>query len=155
MFGGTTRSLTLSTLDKPGQYNYLRTEADSSFLQMQNATDPATIQRLANLINQDLNQAFGLLTPEQQQAMLPQFTAYITQVQTAADEHLQHISQVAQEAAKDTLTELQTLVSDAATKLNTAAGSINTAAGNLADSAHVSIDFTANVPGATEVNVGG
>jgi hypothetical protein len=154
MFGGTIRSLTLQTLDNPGKYNFLRSEADSARAQMMAATDPETVQRLSNLVNQDITQAFSLLDPDAQRAKLPEFTAYINNVNAQATRHLNDISTTIQQATHDTLTESQNMVL-AAKDIKDAASDMSSAASTIAQS-HVDVDvnFTANVPGTAETNVG-
>lgn len=109
MFGDTVRSLTLTTLDDTGKYNYLRSEADSLMQQLLTEQDPAKIQALAQRINQDLLDAFGLLDPEQQQQALADYTAYAQAVgQTVAD----RLSQIGDDA-RATVSDVLGLVKDA------------------------------------------
>lgn len=124
MFGDTIRSLTLQTLDKEGQYNFLRDEAARLNQQMLQETDPAKIRALAERINADINQAFGLLTPEQQKAMLGQFRADIEAVQKAAEQHLTDVGDTVQTTVGDVLKTIRDEIKSVADKL-AAAGTAN------------------------------
>ncbi len=63
MFSDTIRSMTLQTLDKQGQYNYLPNEVKTLTAQALASNDPTTVQQYATQINQDYNAAFGSALP--------------------------------------------------------------------------------------------
>lgn len=65
MFQDTVRGYQLDGLDRQGQYAYLQNEVDQAMKDLATATDPARINALAQLINADQKQAYGLLDPSQ------------------------------------------------------------------------------------------
>lgn len=73
MFEQTIRGYTLDGLDAQGKYGYLQEEVNRAMAELASATDPARIQALAQLINSDQQQAYGLLSPEQKAAARQQF----------------------------------------------------------------------------------
>ncbi len=109
MFGDTIRSLTLTTLDNPGKYNFLMNEANSLMDQLASETDPEKIRALSQRINQDILDAFGLLSPEDQASMLGQFTSY---AQAVSDEVSTRLSQIGDDA-RNTVNDVLQLVKDA------------------------------------------
>lgn len=114
MFGGTVRSMTLATLDKQHQYDYLAAEAARLQEQILTSNDPAQIQQWAEQINQDINAAFGLLSPEEQVANLASFTGNIDTFTAAVNERLNAIETDVQQSASDVLAEVATNLANAA-----------------------------------------
>jgi hypothetical protein len=157
MFGDTIRSMTLQTLDKPGQYDYLMNEAGDLQAQMLASNDPAQIAALAQKINDDLNAAFGLLTPEQQQEYLGQFTQNITDLNTTVEDKLNEIRDNVTTAVGDTLTEASNNLSLAADKFTTAANTADNAANTNLAAANtpLQVDVTTHDGAPAEVNVSG
>lgn len=103
MFGDTIRTLTLTTLDDPGKYNFLMNEANSLMDQLATETDPDKIRALSQRINQDILDAFGLLSPEDQVSMLGQFTTYAQSVSDAVSTRLSQIGDDARATVNDVL----------------------------------------------------
>lgn len=85
----TIRSMTLQTLDNPGKYAFYDAEIVSLRAQLAVATDPAEIASLNQRIIQNINAAFQLLSPEEQQAKLAEFTARIDTISAEATARLE------------------------------------------------------------------
>jgi hypothetical protein len=109
LFGDTIRNMQLQTLDPQGKYDFLQNEASTLFEQMMKSNDAGEIQRLAERINADITQAFGLLSPEEQKAHLAEF--------------IQHTQEVA-DKAHERLTGLEERVNDANTAMLTRVGNL-------------------------------
>lgn len=155
MFGDTARSLQLAALDKEGQYDFLREEADVLKGRLATAIDPETIRQLTQLINSDINQAFGLADPEQRKAMLDDYLAFTKEVDTLAQGRLAEIEATTQKTATTALEGAQKTIADAAAALKQSSDLINGAADKLNAAADLTVNvrFVANVPGNAETNV--
>jgi hypothetical protein len=135
MFGDSIRSMTLSTLDNQGKYNYLTSDANSLSRQLRGAKDPQEIARLAGLISSDVSQAFSVgsamnadrinkdpnnagLTQDQRdalirtanQALLASFTPYLAAVNSTAQTSLTNITTQITNSTTTTLTTFQTAI---------------------------------------------
>jgi DNA repair ATPase RecN len=121
------------------------------------SNDPAQIAALAQKINDDLNAAFGLLTPEQQQEYLGQFTQNITDLNTTVEDKLNEIRDNVTTAVGDTLTEASNNLSLAADKFTTAANTADNAANTNLAAANtpLQVDVTTHDGAPAEVNVSG
>lgn len=106
MFDDTIRSLTLTTLDPQGQYNFLQSEADALRDQLLASNDPQRIEALASKINDDINAAFGLLDPETQRSLLAQYTANVNDLNDLVAQRLNEIRDTTTESVGDTLREV-------------------------------------------------
>jgi hypothetical protein len=63
------RNIRLSGPRRPGEVRLFQKEAESLMQQLMASGDPEQIRRYAERINDDINSAFGLLSPEEQAAM--------------------------------------------------------------------------------------
>jgi ABC-type transporter Mla subunit MlaD len=146
LFEDTIRNLQLSVLDNAGKGDFLNTEVTDLQNQLFNSSDPAQIQALADRINQDINQLFGLLTPEEQSQ---QVDTFITRIRDLNDEVQQRINEVegaVEQAGSDLLTQIQTGLADAVDHLGTAADTMQ----NAADGFQTAVD---GIPNPIEVVV--
>jgi hypothetical protein len=157
MFGETIRSLTLTTLDKAGQYAYLQNEAETLRTQLLGSANPDTIRALAEKINADINAAFGLLEPEQQKAALGDFVANINDLNAAVNERLSNIETDVQQSVADVLNEIRGAIADAAMKMGTAADTqVDAANTNLAAAnTPVTVNVVVTNPATSEIGGGG
>ena len=128
MFGDTIRSMRLSVLSVEDQYKFLQAEADQLMAKAMASNDALEIQRLAQQINADINQAFGLLTADQKAALAPDQIARIDAINKLLDERLNGLGTSAQtdanarmDALSKKLDEIATAMLASATKNNDAA----------------------------------
>lgn len=110
MFDQTFRNIRLAGMDKQGQYNFYQQDAEQARQLLKTATDPETIRQLSARINQDINAAFGLLSPEQQKAMSAQFIEQGKQAQKEANDRIEKIQKDAAEQTNKTLKEIKELI---------------------------------------------
>ena len=73
MFDGTARQITLAVMDTATRETFLINEAKNTIELLKHTTDPSKIAEFDKLINTDLTQAFGLLSPEEQKKQQGEF----------------------------------------------------------------------------------
>lgn len=110
MFGATFRNIRLAGMDTQGKYNFFQSDAASAQAQALASSDPATIQRLAGQINQDISSAFGLLTPAEQAAQSGAFLEAGRAAQAAIDARLEKIQKDAVDATQKVLNDIKALI---------------------------------------------
>ncbi|MCC7325644.1 MAG: hypothetical protein IT521_02420, partial [Burkholderiales bacterium] len=88
LFANTIRDLTLQTLPREGQYAFLAADAERLFGELGRATDPTVIQNLAGFLDDTIRRAFGLLSPEEQSAMLGGFVSELERARELTAERL-------------------------------------------------------------------
>lgn len=128
MFGGTVRGIQLSVLDKQGQYNFYQTEASDLQRRALTSNDPATIQRYAQQINQNISAAFALLSPEDQRAQSVAVIDRARASQAAIDARIERIQKDGVDAIQKTLNDLKALIGAGADAQTAAAATQVTAA---------------------------
>ena len=160
MFGDTIRSLQMSIMTPEQQYAFLQQEADSLFAQALASNDPLQIQQLLQRLNQDVNQAMSLLSPEQRAALVPEQIARLTDVNNQIQARLADLNtgvqnnlQATLQSLSDKLDKVAQAQLDAAATQQTAANTMNDAADKMPR--NIDVNFTANVPGTATVEVGG
>lgn len=150
MFGDTIRSIEIAALDSQGKYNYLQAEADRLQQQLLSSTDIGEIQRLAQRINADINEAFGLLSPEDQARMAAAFIERINATNAAVQAHIQDITDDVANATEDAMSKLTALMQQAATDSKDAAakmlsaGELQVAAASTPQEVRVRVDLANN-----------
>jgi hypothetical protein len=128
MFGDTKESIERAVLDPQQLYERLRTQTQALYDQLANATDPADITRLASQINQNVNDAFGMLSPDQQKQSADDYLQRLDDVDALAQQRMDIAMQAVQDqAAADSAT-----LNDALTKI---LDGITGAAGDFKDGA--------------------
>lgn len=110
MFGDTFRNIQLAGMDKQGKYNFYQGEAASLQQQALGSSDPQTIRALANRINDDINAAFALLTPEEQAAQGGAFISQGRATQAAIDTRLESLATAATNATMAVLDQIKDLI---------------------------------------------
>jgi hypothetical protein len=147
MFGDTVRGLTLTTLNPRDKADFLLNEANTLTAQLATEKDPARIQQLANRINQDITEAFGLLDPTEQQARLNEFVAYANDLNTFVTDHLNDIGTDVRNSASDILDLVKDAFAIAVDNFVSAAAAQNAAANTQLDAANTPIRVEVNVTG--------
>ncbi len=117
MFGDTIRSLQLQVLDNQGKYGFLQADAEQLRQQLFTTSDPDTIRAIAERINADIQQAFGLLEPEQQRALLDQFIAGTREADALVQERLAAVRDDLSTSARDVFAEINTRLEQVAAQL--------------------------------------
>lgn len=120
LFEDTIRNIQLSVLDNRGKGNFLNQEIADLQNQLFASSDPQQIQQLANQINQDINQLFGLLTPEEQQRQADTFVDRIRQLNTEVQQRINDVEGAVTDTGNDILTSIKTSLDDAVDKFGAA-----------------------------------
>lgn len=110
MFDSTFQNIKLAGLDKQGKYDFYQSDAEEARRLLATATDPEVIRQLSARINQDINAAFGLLSPEEQKARSAEFITQGKQAQKEANDRLEKIQKDAADATTKTLKEIKELL---------------------------------------------
>ncbi len=148
MFGATFRNIQIAGLkDNQAKYNFYQQDAADLQRQALASSDPATIQRLAGLINNDINAAFSLLSPEEQQAQSGAFLTRGRDTQSAIDARMERIAQ-------DTADATQKMMADIKNAIEAGAEAQQTAANTQANAANTQLQ-AANTPLTLILRTGG
>lgn len=152
MFAASIKQYQFSKLDTGGKYSYLQKEIDASYAELRSSSSATRIQELAKLIDSDMREAFGLLTPEQQAQMADQFIKGAQDVNKEAADRLDKVKQ----DQIDTLNSILTAIQTAANDFITAAADVKSGGADIltASETPVQIDVNVNVDGGT-AEVGG
>jgi hypothetical protein len=147
LFTDTIRTIHLQNLDNQGKYNFYQSEADSQLSLALQSNDASAVQAYAQRINQDIIDAFNLLTPDQQRAQEADFTARAQHANDLIQQHLDQLSQKATDDLNAALDKVKTVMEKAATDFNTAAGTNLTASQNNLDAStqHQQVDVNISV----------
>jgi hypothetical protein len=148
------RSLTLSTLSPEQQYAFLDREIVGLLARISASSNPEAIAALSQQGIGSATQAFNLLDESQRAALLDAYvgpSGVIAQIEAAGEARLAQLQE-------QTITQAQAIQeavrAGIEAGLATAAANINAAANTIAGSTvHVDVDFTANVPGTSQVYV--
>jgi hypothetical protein len=92
------RGIQMSGLDSSGKYEFLRLETERLREELQTATNPQDVQRISSQITANTTEAFGLLSPEQQQA---QAGTFVDNLRTYGKEVDARITALQAKAEKD------------------------------------------------------
>jgi len=146
MFADSIRSMTLAPMSNEQQYAFLGNEIAQKEDALRTLTDPTLISQYASTINSDINQSYGLLSPDQQTALNGDFIKQLNDAQTLVNDRLAAAStQVAQDQ-KDSADYLKNAVVASAAQITAAAAATATA---LATPQQVTVTITSPLP--TEV----
>jgi hypothetical protein len=138
LFGDTIRNMDLALMSADQQKQFYINEALQAQALLANATDPAEIDRLTRLINNDLTAAFQLMDPDEQRAQHDYLRGILDTAQTTANTQLDLAQQAVEDAgenATDILGRIDTAVSAAADKQAQAALDLIAAASAMRDAA--------------------
>lgn len=114
MFKGSIKQYQFSKMDTGGKYKYLQDEASALYKELQSSTDANRVNALAQMIDADMREAFGLLTPEQQAQMADKFIEGAKTTSQAAADRLSQVEEQKQEQLTQLLTEIKTALESAA-----------------------------------------
>lgn len=145
MFDQTRRNVLTAGLDNQSLYNFLQDDAATLFDRIMGSSSVEEILRWSNQINQNINQAFGLLSPEQQDAMRQMFLERINTVDNAVQERLRTLQNNAREEADRQLAEIRRIMTELAEKQNQAAATQQQAADTQLNAANTPRTFNINV----------
>lgn len=110
---GAIRSIRMGGLDQAGKYGFLQAETEGLRGRLATAVDPAAIERLAGQIIANTNEAFGMLSPEQQMAASGEFVNNLTQFGQEVDERIAQAQEKAQDQAAKQITAIRDVMADA------------------------------------------
>lgn len=116
MFKSSIKQYTFAGLDTAGQYQYLQQEAASLTGELAASTNADRINALAQMIDADMREAFGLLTPDQQKQMATEFIKGANETSALAAERLAKAQQAAEDRWQEIATDIKTAIDSAAQK---------------------------------------
>jgi hypothetical protein len=132
MFMSTAESIRMSVMTTEEQYNYLQQSTEELWKQLESSTDPAEIQRLAEQINRNITQAWGLLTEEQRAELAPDFLKQIERIDATVAERMSALREVVIEDA-------DTMMETVANRLEAIFGTASAAANTQMDAANTNL----------------
>jgi hypothetical protein len=156
MFGNTRDTIEKAALTPDQLYEREQKKARDLFTKLQNATDPDEILRISEQLNQSINSAFSMLTPEEQKAKSKEFLDGLDKVQKEADKRLDASMKKIADDAKTDRDFYTTKIKDITDAVKASADTFNTGATRVANmrdhnvNIHVQDDRIA-----TEVTYGG
>lgn len=150
--GETLRDFKFQTLDKQGQYDFLRSEASMLAGGIGSLQDAQAIVDTVNQIRQASSQAFGMLSDDEKRAKLAEYEAGLKEVQRAADERLVALRTQVKTEADAQLARQEKIATDMATaaaKIDDAANTFERGATRIANG----VDLRISPPDGYEVGV--
>jgi hypothetical protein len=151
MFADTRRTIQMGGMSDQERYDFLQAEAGRLYQQVQTATSPEEIQRLSDKINQDINDAFSLLSPEDQAANRGDFISRLDSTNATIQSRLQTLQQQVVTDTKDALTRIEAIMTAQATSMQKAADTQNNAADKNLEAANTPIQLDLRVDGTQQV----
>jgi tape measure domain-containing protein len=151
MFANTTRNIQLAGLDDQGKYNFYQNESARLFDQISSASSGEELSRITDKINNDINAAFNLLSPEQQVAMQSEWLERIKKVDELAQQRARELQEEAVKEANRQLDEINRITQELALAMKgpadkqKEAADIQLEAANTALNVNVSVNTPANV----------
>lgn len=145
MFATTTENILLAGQTPEFQYNYFRQQADSELSRISTLTDPQAIQEAASRINDLINRALSVLTPEQISLMRGSLLDFTRAVDATVQGRLGTIGNNATSAANSDIETVKGLLNAAVDKM--------LAAANKQDAAGDKALVAANTPIRVEATV--
>lgn len=148
MFGQTRRNILMAGLDEQGRYNFLQDEAARLFELISGASSADEITRLAQQINENINAAFNLLSPEQQAELREEFLTRLENVNSVTQERLRALQEEAAAEANRQLAEVRRIMEEMALAQQAAANTqqdaadTQLAAANTPRTLNINVDLT-------------
>ncbi|HSW83533.1 MAG TPA: hypothetical protein VLH12_08665 [Usitatibacter sp.] len=151
MFNDTRRNIQMGGMTDQERYDFLQAEAARTFQQLQGATSPEEIQRMSDLVNRDINDAFSLLSPEDQRANRADFISRLDTTNATIQSRLQTLQQQVVTDTKDALTRIEALMTAQATSMQKAADTQSNAADKNLAAANTPLQIDLRVDGNQQV----
>jgi tape measure domain-containing protein len=149
MFADTRRNIELGGLTEQERYDYLRNEARRLTASLATMTDPEEIARVTQRINANLNEAFGMLSPEEQRRRRGEFLSSLDRLEDIVTTRLNAIgAEVEGDNANNpgsVLRRAADAMDDAAEKMINAATTLDGAADTIAANADHNVNVTVRV----------
>lgn len=145
MFGETRRNILMAGMGEQERYNFLQTEAARLFELLGSASTAEEIARLAEAINRNINDAFGMLSPEDQATMRDEFLTRLDNVNAQAQERLRQLQEEAAAEANRQLAEVRAIMEEMALAQQAAANTQQQAADTQLAAANTPRTFNLNV----------
>lgn len=159
MFDNTVRDIRLAGMTEQEQYDFYQTEAETLYDQALASDSASEIERLAGLVNRDINAAFGLLSSEQQRDPAQQ-RAYLDRIEAvnaALQARLDALEDEAEDLFNETVDTLAAVVDKLTKDGITAASNQLVASENqlAASNALLKVDVRVDTPATVLVTDGG
>lgn len=103
-FMATVESIRADLMSPEERYNYLQAQTDAMYEALLTETDPATIRELADRINSNINEAWGMLDEGQQQTLGDEYIARLLEVDATVAEKMQALRDIVIEDAEGVMT---------------------------------------------------
>lgn len=157
MFGNTSRNIRLAGLDDQGKYNFYQSEAERLFAQIGTSTSAEEVERLSARINENINAAFALLSPEQQRSMGDEYLKRIDNTNKVIQDRLTKLQTEAAATTKKQLDDIKAVIDKLALDQKTAADTQKQAADTQLVAANTPqrVDVNLNLSGGAPVVNGG
>jgi hypothetical protein len=140
MFDNTGESLLLQTLTDEEKYARYQQQAADLRSQLATANSPEEVEAITRKINDLVQAAFGLLSPEEQQAVLAEQLRLLDEVQAEADARLAEIAETIQEEGERTLESINGLLTAFIADLQAQANTTGDAAATQAAAAAAALE---------------
>jgi hypothetical protein len=142
MFSSSIDAIKMSVMDEEGKYNFLRSQVDSLYVQLQTAIDPTAINNIAGQINALTNQAYGLLDQDQKAGAADGYITYLEDVNALTAERLNASQQQIVDNHKQMASLIEAVMNGVADRMMEAANAQNAAAAAqlAASSRPISVD---------------
>lgn len=157
MFGQTSRNIRLAGLDDQGKYNFYQSEAERLFAQIGTSTSAEEVERLSARINENINAAFALLSPEQQRSMGDEYLKRIDNTNKVIQDRLTKLQTEAAATTKKQLDDIKAVIDKLALDQKAAADTQKQAADTQLVAANTPqrVDVNVNLSGGSPVVNGG
>jgi hypothetical protein len=139
LFGETQRMMDLALMTTDQKQQFFLNEALATIELLKNTTDPAEIDRLSRIINEDLTSVFNLMSPEEQKAQHDYLQGILDTAQDVANVQLD----LAHDAVVEAGTQSQTILAEVQSALDEASEKQMEAAQALIDAAQAIKDAAA------------
>jgi hypothetical protein len=158
MFGDTARNIRLTNLDDPGKYAFYQNESNRLLSNIQTSDSSDDIRNWASKINEDINAAYQLLSPEQQRAHEQEYLDRLDKVNKIVTDRLEAVQKQTASEANAILAQIRDALDLKAKEFKEAADTMNGAANTSAAAAARGTTLTVNIRGGNAdviVNDGG
>jgi len=145
MFGDTREAIVRATMTDDQLYAHIQGQTEDLWKQLQNATDPAEINKLAQQINKNITDAWGMLTPEEQAAKQTDFLNNLDRVDKMASDRLDKVMGDVQTKAQTDQQFLTSKLDDILASITTAGDTFKAGADTVSNATSRGIDVNISV----------
>ena len=145
MFGTTIQNFKLSIMTPQEQYNFYMADADRLGALLRTERDPAKIQQYAAAINQDVNNAFNLMSDSEKRANIDAFILRINALNDAIGVNIDTESTGISNSITTTLESVNTTLTTFVSKMATAGDKISEGAEIISHPPRTQVDVDITV----------